>query len=94
MMKEEISHVRLKVHGRVQGVFYRQSTRDKARVLGLTGWVRNEDDGTVVVEAFGHRSRLESLIAWCHEGPPSAKVSSVEIQWLENADSPDGFHVH
>lgn len=93
-MEKTMSCVRLRVRGRVQGVFYRQSTREKARVLGLNGWVRNEDDGTVTLEAFGDRAHLESLIAWCHQGPPSAKVSAVEVEWLEEDPICEGFHIH
>ena len=76
---------RLVVTGRVQGVFYRQSTREAAQALGLAGWVRNQPDGTVVLEAIGPLLALERLIAWCQEGPPAARVDRVEIEWSDPA---------
>lgn len=80
------SRVKFKVIGRVQGVFYRQSTVDQARVLGLCGWVANEPDGSVIVDAQGEREKLECLLVWCRKGPPSAQVSSVEVKWLDEID--------
>lgn len=94
MNEHDCKGVHLKVHGRVQGVFYRQSTRDKAVTLGLRGWVRNEDDGTVVIQAFGDDTGLEQFIAWTKVGPPSATVTLVDIAWLSDAgDAPEGFNV-
>lgn len=81
------SRVQLKVSGRVQGVFYRQSTADQARLLGLTGWVANERDGSVSIDVQGERERIESLIIWCWKGPSSAKVFQVDVEWLEEIDS-------
>jgi acylphosphatase len=80
------SRVRLKVHGRVQGVFYRQSTADQARMLKLAGWVANEKDGTVKIEAQGEKDRLESLINWCWKGPPSSSVIHIDIEWLNELE--------
>jgi len=70
------------VHGRVQGVFFRASTEETARSLGITGWVRNCPDGTVEIHAEGSRDRLDRLIAWCHEGPPRAEVQKVDVEWV------------
>ena len=94
-MDAKTRKVQLKVHGRVQGVFYRQSTRARALALGLRGWVRNEPDGTVLIEASGGRTELESLVSWCKQGPPSASVSNLEIQWFEPSDDdlPPSFQV-
>jgi acylphosphatase len=75
--------VRLRVEGRVQGVFFRASTREQAIRLGLTGWVRNCPDGSVEVLAEGARSQIDELIAWCRQGPRGAQVSDVKIQWEE-----------
>ena len=69
------------VSGRVQGVFYRQSTVDEARRRRLSGWVRNLPDGRVEVEAEGERAEVEALVAWCRVGPPSARVDEVEVRW-------------
>lgn len=82
-----MGRVRIKVHGRVQGVFYRQSTADHARMLGLCGWVANQDDGSVQIDAQGPREKLESLIIWCRKGPPSAQVADLALEWLDDLDS-------
>ena len=71
-------HVR--VHGRVQGVFFRASCVDQARQAGVHGWVRNEPDGTVRAHLEGETAAVERLVRWCHEGPAHAEVSSVESQ--------------
>lgn len=69
--------VYFRVHGRVQGVFYRASTQDKARRLGLTGWVRNCEDGEVELVACGAASQIEALEQWLWQGPPGARVDGV-----------------
>jgi acylphosphatase len=80
------SRVNLIVRGRVQGVFYRQSTLDQARVLGLLGWVANEADGSVAISAEGERQKLESFIIWCRKGPSNAKVSDVQVEWFDDVE--------
>ncbi|MGA9524525.1 MAG: acylphosphatase [Myxococcaceae bacterium] len=70
--------VSLRIRGRVQGVYFRQSTQEEAQRLGgLTGWVRNLPDGDVEAVVEGPRDRVEALVAWCHRGPPSARVAEV-----------------
>jgi acylphosphatase len=71
--------VRAVVHGRVQGVFYRDSCRTEARRLGVRGWVRNRADGTVEVVAEGPRDGVDRLLTWCRQGPPRASVTSVSV---------------
>jgi acylphosphatase len=78
-----VAKVRLLIRGRVHGVFFRQSTRERAQELGLVGWVRNLENGMVEVEAEGKRDLVEQLVAWCHKGPPSARVDAAEVTWLE-----------
>jgi acylphosphatase len=68
----------LRIHGKVQGVFFREGSRAEAVRLGLTGWVRNRGDGTVEAIVEGAPDALENFIRWCHRGPPSAHVSLVE----------------
>ena len=68
------------VNGLVQGVFFRASTRDKAQELGLSGWVRNEADGSVLIHAEGDLEALQELAIWCQQGPPRAEVSNVTIK--------------
>ena len=67
------------VHGKVQGVWYRASTQQKATELGLVGWVRNQPDGTVRLVAEGPEVAVQALLDWCHVGPPHAVVSKVEV---------------
>jgi len=74
----ERARVHLLVSGLVQGVFFRQSTVDEARRLGLQGWVRNLHDGRVEVLAEGERGAVEALVRFCGRGPPAARVDGVE----------------
>lgn len=93
---EKLTKALVVVSGRVQGVFYRQSTKDRAQALGLTGWVKNLPDGAVALEAVGPREAVDSLILWCWQGPPSAHVKNVDVQWADDtADSTAhaGFHI-
>jgi acylphosphatase len=69
---------RLIIQGRVQGVWFRDSTRQEARSLNVTGWVKNRRDGGVEAVAEGPEDAVGRLIQWCHHGPPAAEVSSVE----------------
>ena len=71
--------VHLYIHGRVQGVFYRDTMRRVAQSLGLTGWVKNLPDGRVEAVVEGEEEKVERLISWCHEGPPAAQVSKVDL---------------
>lgn len=69
----------LRIHGRVQGVYFRESMRQQAIELGVAGWVRNRSDGTVEAMVQGETSRVEQMIAWARNGPPSAEVDGLEI---------------
>ena len=71
--------VRLRIRGRVQGVFYRDSTQREAQRLELRGWVCNRSDGSVEAVAQGPPERVAALIDWCHEGPPLARVVGVSV---------------
>ncbi len=81
MKPAEAAH--LFVHGRVQGVFFRDSTRKVAQGLGLAGWVKNCSDGSVEIHAEGDREKLEELIEWCRHGPDLASVSNLDLNWTE-----------
>lgn len=74
---------RLIAHGRVQGVWYRASTLEQARKLGLKGWVRNTPDGSVEAHAEGSIEAIDRLIVWMHRGPMLAKVNRVDEQPAE-----------
>ncbi|MBH9537985.1 acylphosphatase [Novosphingopyxis sp. YJ-S2-01] len=78
---------RLVVHGRVQGVWYRNWTVEAARDLGLTGWVRNHDDGTVEIHAEGEPDAIDRLIDLAQDGPPAADVERIDCAEAE----PEGF---
>lgn len=84
-----MSRAKLRIKGRVQGVFYRQKTREQASTLGLTGWVRNVSDGSVEAEVCGPRHKVETLIEWCRKGPSLAYVESVDIDWIAQEDEKD-----
>jgi acylphosphatase len=71
------------VRGRVQGVFFRAEARDRARSLGLAGWIRNRHDGAVEAVFEGERERVESMVRWCERGPSGASVESVHVEWEE-----------
>jgi acylphosphatase len=81
------------VKGRVQGVNFRAETYWKAESLALTGWVRNRPDGTVEVLAEGPQGKLETLLGFLRVGPPSARVTGVEVTWLEPSGEFASFEV-
>jgi acylphosphatase len=74
--------IKIKVEGDVQGVFFRQSTREKATELGIKGTVKNCNDDSVEIIATGSKDQLDKLVAWCWEGPPRAVVRNVIAQDL------------
>lgn len=74
---------KLKITGRVQGVFYRQSTMETANRLGLTGWAKNCLDGSVEAVFEGDKAAVDQAIEWCKQGPPSARVADVAVDWQD-----------
>lgn len=76
---EEVCAKRVVVHGRVQGVFFRDTTHRQASARGVAGWVRNRSDGTVEALFEGNRRAVEALVAFCHDGPRGAQVDRVEV---------------
>lgn len=70
---------RVVVHGRVQGVFFRETTRRRALAEGVAGWVRNQPDGSVEAVLEGEREAVERLVAFLREGPPGARVDWVDV---------------
>jgi acylphosphatase len=85
--------VRLFISGTVQGVSYRASTQEQARKRDVVGWVRNLEDGRVEALAQGSRDRVEELVAWCHRGPPAAKVEKVVVSFEDVNDEFKTFDV-
>ena len=71
--------LRLVIHGRVQGVFFRDSMRREAQRLGVAGWVKNRSDGTVEAAVQGESADVDAIVRWAHRGPEHAQVELVEI---------------
>jgi acylphosphatase len=72
--------IRIKIYGHVQGVFYRMSTKEKAKELNVKGFILNDPDGSVFIEAQGDEKNLSKLIEWCKTGPKHAHIDNVEYQ--------------
>ena len=83
MPEPDLARLRLLVHGRVQGVFFRHAAAEEARSLGLRGWVKNLANGDVEIVAEGPRRELKILAAWAHQGPRLARVTVVEEEWSD-----------
>ena len=88
-----MKRIRAKVTGLVQGVFFRASTRDTAKALGLNGWVKNMPDGSVELEAEGPEDRISQLVIWLNQGPQYARVKNVEVKEIAVSGEETGFHV-
>mgnify|MGYP003948386701 CR=1 FL=1 len=86
--------VHVRIRGRVQGVYFRQSTCARAGELGLSGWVRNRTDGSVELVAEGLPEAIDALVQWCHQGPKMAEVSEVERRDEDPVGLDGGFDVH
>jgi acylphosphatase len=69
------------VGGKVQGVFFRQKTKQQAQILGVTGWVRNLPDGRVESVFEGEEQAVKALVEYCHHGPSYARVENVDVTW-------------
>lgn len=87
MSNGEVTRTRVVVHGRVQGVFFRDSTREEAERRGIAGWVTNRDDGSVEAVFEGARDAVRAMVDFCREGPSRADVERVE----ETNEEPEGL---
>jgi acylphosphatase len=92
-MVEQNQRLHAIIHGRVQGVFFRETTLGSARRLGLVGWVCNRPDGTVELVAEGPVKRLSELERFLHHGPPSAIVERVEVSYEAPSDELHSFEI-
>jgi acylphosphatase len=92
VVADDIVRVRAVIHGRVQGVWFRQSTAERAQALGVTGWVRNLADGGVEAVFEGPESAVGEAVAFVRQGPPRAEVTTCEVTW-EQPRSESGFEI-
>ena len=81
------------VSGRVQGVWFRAFTREQAIAAGLTGWVRNLPDGSVEALFEGEEEIIKRAIEKCRQGPPSAQVNEVDLEWCEASNAFPAFEI-
>ena len=91
-MSDDRTRAHVLISGRVQGVFYRATTRDTAREHGVDGWVTNLDDGRVEAVFEGPREAVESMVEWCHGGSPQARVEDVTVEYGD-PEGEDGFGI-
>ena len=87
------SSVHVIISGRVQGVWFRASTKKKAEELGITGWVRNTIDGDVEAVFEGEKDILDEMIKWCNKGPSLSKVKNVKVDNIEKISDFDSFSI-
>lgn len=90
-MKKSSMHVF--ISGRVQGVWFRANTKQKAEQLSVTGWVKNTSDGRVEAIFEGEENNVKEMIEWCHRGPPQAKIDNVEIKDQMPTSGFDSFSI-
>jgi len=83
------SNIHVIIKGRVQGVWFRASTKQKAEQLDITGWVRNTADGHVEAIFEGEENNIREMLEWCHHGPPMAEIEKVEVK---NQMATNGFN--
>ena len=81
------------ISGRVQGVFFRASTQEKAVSLGIKGWVRNNDDGSVEAVFQGSETTINTMLNWCHSGSSSSRVDSIKTTELNDDTLYTGFEI-
>ena len=73
--------IHLVVRGRVQGVYFRATAQREARQHGLSGWVKNRQDGSVEIVAEGEEDDVKDFLSWAHSGPSTARVDDVDVRW-------------
>ena len=87
------SRVNVIISGRVQGVWFRASTKEKADQLGINGWVRNTSDGNVEAVFEGDEETIQKMLDWCHQGPQYARVENVKITKQEPSNEFSDFSI-
>jgi acylphosphatase len=91
--QESMMRARLVISGRVQGVYFRVSARNMAHAQRLSGWVRNCYDGDVETVVEGEEGAVRAFITWCHDGPPGAHVTAVEVTIEPHTGEFHGFRI-
>ena len=88
--------IRAEVHitGRVQGVWFRQSTKNTADQYGVVGWCRNNPDGSVGAVFEGEENNVKSAVSWCKTGPELARVDNIQVKWGEASGEFSRFEIH
>ena len=95
MHSDDYERAHIRVSGQVQGVFFRDSARQKAEELGLAGWVKNLPDGRVEAVFEGPSEKVREAVSWCEEGPQQASVENVDVDFFEGSgEGIQGFEVH
>jgi acylphosphatase len=84
---------RVTVRGQVQGVWFRQSTKNRAQELNLAGWVRNNPDGSVEALFEGEETAIQKAVEWCQKGPDRARVDDLQLSWEPTDDTISGFRI-
>lgn len=85
--------VKITVEGKVQGVFFRESARHEALRLGISGFIRNENETKVYIEAEGSEEDLKKFVDWCRKGPPMAFVETIETDFSDELKNYKGFEI-
>ncbi len=88
-----MARVHVYIHGRVQGVFFRSSTREKAQAYGVKGWVKNCPDSSVEAVFEGEKDAVNKVLEWCKKGPSGAFVRQVDVHMEEYSDEFYGFSI-
>ncbi|MEA3468870.1 MAG: acylphosphatase [Thermodesulfobacteriota bacterium] len=92
-MSKQIKRIHAIVHGQVQGVFFRETTRQEAQKLSLTGWVKNLADGTVETEFQGEEETVKQLLEWLQQGSSMSHVTRVECRDTDPVSGESGFAI-
>ena len=87
------ARARAVISGRVQGVFFRLETKQAAQRCGVTGWVKNQIDGTVAAVFEGPKENVDAILEWCQQGPPHANVTHVDVAWEDYTGEFDRFDI-
>jgi acylphosphatase len=92
-MKNNILQIKADIYGRVQGVFFRASTKDTADRLGVTGWVKNMADGSVQALFQARADIMDKMLEWCNKGPANARVDKVVTQKIQDPSDFTDFKI-